>query len=99
VAEIVVVGADELRSLFADLVAEVRKSRSGANERPVTVNQAAKHFGMDDQRLRDWCEYGCDVCGARLPHIKTSDQRGLKTYLTRTRDWMERHRTAGGCLG
>lgn len=97
--EIVVMRAEELRSILADFAAEVRHRGADISERPVSVNQAAKHFGMDDQRLRNWCEYGCDVCGEKPRHFMTSDQRGLKVYLSRTREWMEKHRVAGGCRG
>jgi len=99
---LVILPASEVKRLMLEALAEVNTGRNGdrhADERPVTVKQAAKHFGMDDQRLRDWCEHGCDVCGTKMPHIMTSDERGLKLYLNPARHWMEHHRTAGGCCG
>ena len=96
---LVLTTAPELERLIRKAVAEEAGGRSAVDEKPVSAKQAAKHFGMDDQRLRDWCEHGCDVCGEKMPSMTTSDVRGLKIYLSEAREWLQTHRAPGGCRG
>jgi len=89
----------ELRLLIADEVERAIGGREGDDEKPVSAKAAAKALGTGEQRVRDWCKHGCDACGEKMPSMMVSDERGLKVYLSRAREWMEHHLSPEGCRG
>jgi hypothetical protein len=95
----VILPASEVKRLILEAITEAMPGQSAADEKPVSAKSAAQALGTGEQRLRDWCNRGCDACGEKMPSIMTSEERGLKVYLSRAREWMEHHLSPGGCRG
>jgi hypothetical protein len=87
--------------LTALIDAAVQRALEGVRpeESPVSVKVAAKRLGTGEPRVREWCKHGCEECGALLPSTMTGDERGRRLYVSEAREWMQYHRSAGGCLG
>ena len=81
---LVVTTAPELKRLIRKAVAEEMGGRSAVDEKPLSVREFAKIYGVDSTKVRAWCDDG-------MPHIKTGDVRGKRIYPSRARAWLEEH--------
>lgn len=75
----------ELERLIRKAVAEEVGARSAVDDRPLSVKDFAKIYGVDASRVRVWCEDG-------MPHIKIGDVRGIRIWPDRARAWLEENR-------
>ena len=82
---LIILPASEVRHLIAEAVADAMGGRGDLDEKPLSVREFAKIYGVDSTRVRAWCDDG-------MPHIKTGDQRGIRIFPDRARDWLEENR-------
>ena len=51
----------------------------------MSVKAFAKLNGVGDQRVYEWIEAG-------MPKIRTGDERGIRIWPDKAREWLEAHR-------
>ena len=82
---LVILPVSEVKHLIAEAVAAAMGGRGDLDEKPLSVREFAKIYGVDSTKVRAWCDDG-------MPHIKTGDVRGIRIFLDRARPWLEENR-------
>jgi hypothetical protein len=74
--------AAEVRGMVRDAVREGMGERNHVDEKPLTVKEFADFMGVDQSRVREWCDAG-------MPFIQTGEVRGKRIWRDKGRTWLE----------